>query len=361
MTVFNHSEFNHHEQVIFANDSRSGLRAIIAIHDTRLGPAVGGCRMFPYANDQDALTDALRLSRGMTYKSALAGLPFGGGKSVIIGDPRHDKTPDLMRAMGDAVERLGGAYVIAEDSGTSPEDMRYVAERTGHVSGVEDNSHGGDPSPATAYGVFLGIKAGVQHAYSSDDLTGLRVAIQGLGHVGYHLARHLKQAGAIVLGSDLHQPNVERAQRDFDVIPVDADSIISTDCDVFAPCAMGAVLSAHSIPQLRARVVAGAANNQLANDHDDERLLDHGVVYCPDFAINAGGIIEVYHQRQNSADTLRKAALTRIGDTVAALLSRAAATGEATQKVAVAMAEERLVQQGNHRPTQPMLSARSIA
>jgi leucine dehydrogenase len=356
MTVFNHREFNHHEQVIFANDARTGLRALIAIHDTRLGPAVGGCRMYPYAQDDDAINDVLRLSRGMTYKSALAGLPFGGGKSVIIGDPRHDKSPELMRAMGGAVERLGGNYVIAEDSGTSPRDMRYIAERTRHVSGVEDNSHGGDPSPATAYAVFLGIKAGIKHAYGSEELIGLRVAIQGLGHVGYHLARHLQQAGATVLGSDLHRPNVERAQRDFGLIPVAVDEILTASCDVFAPCAMGAILSAHTIPQLRARVVAGAANNQLAHDDDDERLLDRGIVYCPDFAINAGGIVEVYHQHKNSTDTLRKAALMHIGDTVTNILNRATASGQATQRVAIAMAEERLSQAA--KPPQKVASKR---
>lgn len=344
MSVFNHPEFNHHEQVVFAEDATSGLRAIIAIHDTRLGPGVGGCRMYPYARDEDALTDVLRLSRGMTYKSALAGLPFGGGKSVIIGDPRHDKTPQLMRAMGDAVERLGGAYVLAEDSGTSPADMRYAAERTRHVSGLEDNAHGGDPSPSTAYGVFLGLRAGVTQAFGSDDLTGIRVAIQGLGHVGFHLARHLCEAGAMVLGSDIHAPNIERAHAELGVIPVDPSAILATDCEVFAPCALGAILNRDSINQLKARVIAGAANNQLATELDDERLLERGIVYCPDFAINAGGIIEVFHQQQGSAESVRQAALDNIGNVVETILARAQQSGQSTQKVAVALAESRLAQ-----------------
>ncbi len=342
MTIFNHTEFKQHEQVVFARDEATGLRAIIAIHDTRLGAAVGGCRMFPYAKDEDALTDVLRLSRGMTYKSALAGLPFGGGKSVIIGDPRHDKTPELMRAMGRAVDRLGGAYVIAEDSGTSPQDIRYAAEATQYVSGLEDNAHGGDPSPATAYGVFLGLKAGVAHALGGDSLNGVRVAVQGLGHVGYHLVRHLTDAGATVFGSDIHAPNLERAARDFGLVPLTPDEIMNIECDVFSPCALGAVLNAHSIPRLKARVVAGAANNQLAKDEDDDRLLDCGITYCPDFAINAGGIVEVYQQGLKSSDNVRRAALEVIGKTISDILKRSGETGVASQKVAVDLAETRL-------------------
>lgn len=346
MSVFNHPEFRHHEQVVFAEDHATGLRAIIALHDTRLGSAVGGCRMFPYTSDEDALTDVLRLSRGMTYKSALAGLPYGGGKSVILGDPRHDKTPELMQAMGAVVERLGGAYVIAEDSGTSPQDMRHMAEVTGHVSGVEDNDHGGDPSPATAYGVFLGIKESVRHHFGSDSLTGRRVAIQGLGNVGYHLVRHLTEAGATVLGSDIHAPNVDRAQRDFGLIPVPSNQLIDVECDVFSPCALGAIINADSLQRLKAGVIAGAANNQLATDDDDERLLEKGITYCPDFAINAGGIIEVYHQRMGSSKADRQAALDRIGATVAEILARSRETGTGSQRVAVEFAETRL-RQGN--------------
>lgn len=342
MSIFKHPEFRGHEQVVFAHDMKTGLRAIIAIHDTRLGPAVGGCRMFPYSNDDDALTDVLRLSRGMTYKSALAGVPFGGGKSVIMGDPRHEKTPELMAAMGAAVDRLGGHYVIAEDSGTSPIDIRHASTRTPYVTGLEDNALGGDPSPHTARGVFLGIQAGVKQAYGKGDLSGLRVAVQGLGHVGYHLAQLLIESGATVLGADIQEPNLRRAAKFLGVLPVAIDDIVYADCDVFAPCAMGAILNAQTINGLKARVVAGAANNQLATPEDDDRLRDRGILYCPDFAINAGGVIEIYHQKLNSADAVRWAANNEIGKTVERILNQSAETGRGTEQVAIAMAKERL-------------------
>jgi len=342
MSLFNHPEYRSHEQVSFITDDTTGLKAIIAIHNTQLGPAVGGCRMFPYVSDDDALTDVLRLSRGMTYKSALAGLPFGGGKSVIMGDPRHQKTPAMMRAMGAAVEQLGGRYIIAEDSGTSPTDLRLVAENTRHVSGIEDNINGGDPSPSTAYGVFLGIKNGLKCVFGSEDLRNRRIAIQGLGHVGFHLAALLRQAGAQVLGSDIHQPNMARATRELGVIEVPHEDILSVECDVLAPCALGGVINKRSIPSIRASVIAGAANNQLEQDDDDELLLQRGITYCPDFAINAGGIIEVFHQRQGSTSAIRKAALEHIGVITQQILEQSRSTQRPPQEVAIAMAAEKL-------------------
>ena len=349
MSVFSHAEFNAHEQVVFVEDKASGLRAIIAVHDTRLGAAVGGCRMYPYHSDTDALTDALRLSRGMTYKSALAGLPFGGGKSVILGDPRHQKSPELLRAMGRAVEGLSGSYIIAEDSGTSPEDMRIIAEATSHVTGGDGIETREDPSPATAWGVFQGIQAGARMTFGNDALEGKRVAIQGLGHVGYHLARHLIEAGATVLGSDINPSNLVKAATDLGVTPVSARDILFQPCDILAPCAMGGILSEFSIPNIQARVIAGAANNQLATDQDDQRLRARGILYCPDFAINAGGVIDIFHQQRGATHDARREAVNRIGSTIELILERAAETGAGTQHVAQYMAEERI-------PGQPVSS-----
>ncbi len=344
MSVYDHVEFHGHEQVVYAHDEATGLKAIIAVHNTALGAAVGGCRMFPYTSDEAALTDVLRLSRGMTYKSAMAGLPFGGGKSVIIGDPRHEKTADLMQAMGRAVDRLGGAYVIAEDSGTSPADMREMATTTQHVTGVEDNAHGGDPSPATAYGVFVSLLTGARHQFGSDDLNGKRVAVQGLGHVGLHLVRHLTEAGAQVYGCDIHAPNVERAVADYGITAVPTDKILGIDCDILAPCALGGILNNETIPHLKAKVIAGAANNQLGKAEDDDRLLDRGILYCPDFAINSGGVIEIHHQHLGSPEAVREAALNKIADTLDGVINRAKGANIGTQTAAIKMVDEMLAE-----------------
>ena len=342
MTFFEHHEFNDHEQVLYVSQPAAGLKAIIALHSTQLGPALGGCRMYPYVNSSDALTDVLRLSRGMTYKSALAGLPLGGGKSVIIGDPRHQKTPQLFHALGEVVEQLGGKYVIAEDSGTSPIDMHRIAQVTRYVAGIEDNVHGGDPSPATARGVFEGIKAGLKVADNTDNMHGVRVAIQGLGNVGFNLAGLLNAAGATIFGHDLHAPNLERAVRVHGVIPVTGEEILALNVDVFAPCALGGVLTAETIASLKARIVAGAANNQLAGPNDDDRLAERGIIYCPDFAINAGGIIEVFHQRHAAPIAVREEALLAIGQTVESIIRRAQRANLGTQRVAMDLAKQRI-------------------
>ena len=340
MSVFSAPAFDQHELVTFAADKTSGLRAIIAVHDSTLGPGVGGCRMFPYASDEEALHDVLRLSRGMTYKSALAGLPMGGGKSVIIGDPRRDKTPALMRAMGEFVHSQGGRYVAAEDSGTGVADIRLMAERTSHVSGMNDNEFGGDPSPSTAYGVFLGIRTAVRHRLGADSCSGLRVAVQGLGHVGFYLARHLCDDGATVYGADLNKANLGRAVDELGVLPVAADEIMALEVDILAPCAMGAVLNDRSIAALRAGIVAGAANNQLASAEDSARLQDHGILYCPDFLINAGGIIDVHHQRIGSSDEVKRRHIERLEQTLSEVLLRADATRRPTHEIAEDLARE---------------------
>ncbi|MBA4283963.1 MAG: amino acid dehydrogenase [Xanthomonadaceae bacterium] len=344
MSVFSHPEFDGHERVAFHFDATSGLRAIIAVHSTRLGCGLGGCRMFPYASDADALTDVLRLSRGMSYKAALAGLPQGGGKSVILGDPRRDKTPELIRAMGRFVDSLGGRYVVAEDSGTSVPDIRLMAEHTRHVGGLADAAsiaagRSGDPSPATARGTYIGILSALRFQRGSDALRGLKVAIQGVGNVGYRLARHLHEAGATLWVTDLHAPAVERAVADFGATAVAMDEIHALDVDVFAPCALGAVLNARTIPQIRARIVAGAANNQLATPADGQRLLDHGLLYAPDYVINAGGIIDIFYEGPGYDEAVVHAHLARIGSTLTTIFERSAAERRPTGVIADAMAE----------------------
>lgn len=346
MPLFEHPEFDHHETVSYCHDAASGLRAIIAVHNTHLGKGLGGCRMWPYASDDEALTDVLRLSRGMTYKAALAGLPQGGGKSVIIGDPRREKTPAMMRAMGRAIERLNGAYVVAEDSGTSVADMRVIAEQTAHVGGLADvaaqaQGRTGDPSPATAYGVFIGIQAAVRHRLQREDLRGLKVAVQGVGNVGYRLCRHLHEAGAQLWVTDIHAPAVERCVAEFGATAVAMDEIARLAVDVFAPCALGAVLDDASIAALQAVVVAGAANNQLALPRHDAQLRERGVLYAPDYCINAGGIIDIHYEGPDYDAAVVEAHLQRIGTTLSEIFVRADAENRPTGAVADAMAEAR--------------------
>lgn len=350
MPVFDHVEFDAHEQVMFCADPDAGLRAIIAIHDTTLGPALGGCRMWPYASDAEALTDALRLSRGMTYKSALAGLPLGGGKSVIIGNPRTAKTEALLRAMGRSVERAGGRYIVAEDSGTSVADIKVMAAETTHVAGIHDKATGdggrrsGDPSPATAYGVFTGLKAAVRHKLGRTDLDGLRVAVQGVGNVGGHLARLLKDAGARLTLADIDTPRVTVLARELEAEVATVDAIFDTPAEVFAPCALGAVLNDDTIPRLRCAVVAGSANNQLGRPHHGEEVRRRGILYAPDYVINAGGVIDVYHERIGYDPERALRHIEAIGPTLAAIFARADSEGRPTGAIADAMARERIGQ-----------------
>lgn len=340
MTVFSAPSYDDHELVCFASDRDSGLRAIIAVHDSTLGPAVGGCRMYPYGSDADALDDVLRLSRGMTLKSALAGLPLGGGKSVIIGDPRRDKTAGLLRAMGRFIDSLGGRYIAAEDSGTSVEDLRLMASVTPHVSGIGGTEYGGDPSPSTARGVFAAIRAALMHRLGNDSLVGVRVAVQGLGHVGYALARLLRAAGAEVLAADINAEQLSRAVAELGVVPVALDEILFADADVLAPCALGGALDAQTIPRLRVGIVAGAANNQLREADDAARLADCGILYCPDFLINAGGIIDVHYQRTGLDRAALGAYIDRIGARLTEVLERADVSQRPTNVIAEELARE---------------------
>ncbi|TXS92158.1 Glu/Leu/Phe/Val dehydrogenase [Parahaliea maris] len=354
MSVFSAPAFDQHELVSFCSDSDTGLRAIIAVHNTTLGPGVGGCRMFPYSSDEEALHDVLRLSRGMTYKSALAGLPLGGGKSVIIGNPRTDKNRELLLAMGDFVNSQSGRYVAAEDSGTGVADMKVMGERTHWVSGLDDNEFGGDPSPSTAWGVYLGMRTAIRHRLGADSFQGLKVAIQGLGHVGYYLARHLRADGATVYGADVNIDNLQRAVNELGVIAVDVNDILQQEVDIVAPCAMGAILNEQSIPTLRSGIVCGAANNQLATPEDGNHLRDLGILYCPDFLVNAGGIIDVHHQRAGSAESAKREHIARIEGTLAEVLRRADECHSSTESIAEQLAGEYLAQK---RAQPPALAA----
>lgn len=336
--VFNEPNFDHHEQVVFASEPKSGLKAIIAVHNTNLGPAMGGCRMWNYADESAAINDVLRLSRGMTYKNAVAGLPIGGGKSVIIGNPKTDKTPALFEALGEALERLGGRYVTAEDVGTSPADMAYVASRTKFVAGLGDS---GDPSPFTALGCFVGAQAAVKYQLKRDDMEGLVVAVQGLGHVGYDYARRLHEAGARLVVADIDTASVERARAEFGAQVVSVDAIYDVEADIYAPCALGATLNTMTLPRLKAKIVAGAANNQLATADIGEQLRQRGILYAPDFVINAGGIIKVCYEYLNKPQADVDAHVRQISATLGEIFERSAREGLSTSVEADRVAEAR--------------------
>jgi len=343
MSVFGNSAFKNHELVAFKCDKKAGLKAIIAIHNTNLGPALGGCRIFPYGSEEDALVDVLRLSRSMSYKSALAGLPLGGGKAVIIADPRRDKTPALLWAMGDFVESLAGKFIVAEDSGTTVEDIRLMAERTAHISGMVGAKHGGDPSPTTGYGVFIGLVEAVKHKLGKSSLKGVKVAIQGCGNVGYNLAERLLETGAIVYAADVSSHAIGRAVEELGVIAVEPQNIFTLDVDVFSPCAMGAVLNDKTIAALRASIVAGSANNQLAEARHADDLREKGILYAPDFVINVGGLIDAYYQRTGATYQQLKDHVDRVGQTLGTIFERATKESRNTSEIAEELAEERFL------------------
>lgn len=283
-----------YEQVLYAEDEQSGLKSIIAVHNTTLGPAAGGCRMFKYDSLDAAKTDALRLAKGMTYKNAAASLPLGGGKSVIIADPKTDKTPELMQAFGRFVNALEGQYYTAEDVGISVEDIAEAAKFTPYAAGLEGVDFGsGDPSPVTARGVFLSMQVAAEFGLGSSELKGRTIALQGLGHVGMHLAAFLHEAGAKIIATDINPDAIQEAKTRFNAEIVAPDAIYAQEAEIFAPCAMGATLSNQTIEQLKAKVVAGAANNQLADDNAGQLLHDKGILYAPDYVVNGGGIINV--------------------------------------------------------------------
>ena len=344
MALFQHSAFDNHEYVAFHQDPISGLRAIIAVHNTNLGPSLGGCRMYPYATDEEAITDVLRLAKGMTYKAALANLPMGGGKSVIIGNTHTDKSPEKMRAMGAFVESLGGRYIVAEDSGIAVSDVHLMAENTQHAGGLnakftyEGEPSDGNPAPSTAYGTFVGLKAAVDFALGKD-LSELTVAIQGVGQVGYRLAQHLNNAGASLIIADTFEPAVVRAQIEFGAQVVDINEIHTVACDVFAPCALGASINPDTIEQVQAKVIAGAANNQLLTEDLGQLLHNKGITYAPDYVINAAGIIDIHHQQVDSTPEKMKAHIEMIGTTLTQIFELAQAQQVGTNVIANQLAE----------------------
>ncbi|MDB3899270.1 amino acid dehydrogenase [Luminiphilus sp.] len=344
MNTFTHPEFSNHERVVFVTDAASGLKAIIAVHSSQLGPAIGGCRMWPYASALDALTDVLRLSRGMTYKNALAGIASGGGKSVIIGDPTRDKSASLMRAMGKAIHDLGGLYTAAEDSGTSPSDMALMTESTHYVAGLDHEWGSGDPSPSTALGVFLSLKKAVLQRFGQPTVNGLRVNVQGLGQVGFALAGLLVREGAEVCASDTNENTLLRAVDELSVTPLNHEEIFTNPCDIFAPCAMGGILNETTIPRLSTQIVAGAANNQLQNETDHLLLHERGILYCPDYLINAGGVIDVYHRRQGHNIDAVQCGVADIAERTQSILTDAHARQISPETVAAQHAETLLSQ-----------------
>ena len=324
-SVFDHADFDAHEQVVFAHDHRTGMQALIAVHDTSLGPGAGGVRMQPYATTQDALTDVLRLSRGMSYKNALAGLKLGGGKSVLIGNPHTDKTPDLMRALGRAIQALSGRYLAAEDVGMSLADMEEIARETPHVFGRDPKAgFGGEPAPMTAFGTYLCIEMAARRALGRDNLKNVVIAIQGAGAVGADLARRLGDAGAHVLIADVHTERAQAAATACGGRVVHPDHILSADADIFAPCALGAILNDVTIPTIRAKIICGAANNQLAMPRHGRALYDRGILYAPDYVVNAGGIINVSHEVSGDYDVHKvEAHVSRIPHTLEQIFDEA--------------------------------------
>jgi len=345
--VFERIAADGHEEIVYVHDAASGLRAIVAIHSTRLGPALGGTRFYPYASEEDALDDVLRLSKGMTYKSAAAGLDLGGGKAVIIGDPREAKTEALLRAYGRFLEGLNGRYITAEDVGTTQPDMDIIRRETTHVTGVSRSLGGsGDPSEATAYGVLHAMRAVARHLWGAASLEGRHVVVTGVGKVGYALCRHLVEERARITVADVNDAAVERAAHDFGAEPVEAKMSHAVECDIWSPCAMGGALNDETVPELACAAVVGSANNQLASPEVADAVAASGVLYAPDYVVNAGGVINIseelsprgYH-RERAYGIVRK-----IYDTTAAVLDTATSEGITTAAAADRLAERRIEQ-----------------
>lgn len=344
--LFGTGEGPSHERITLATDPESGLQAIIAIYNTSLGPAFGGCRYWTYPTEHDALTDALRLSQGMAYKNALADLPFGGGKAVILRTPAQTDRTRLFRAFGRLVESLDGRYITAEDVGTTVEDMHAAQIETRYISGMpRADGFGGNPSPRTAYGVFVGIEAAVRYALDRNSLDGVSVAVQGLGSVGWDLCRLLHEAGAKLIVADINGARAEQARKQFGAQAVPSGDITSVAADVFAPCALGAVITPAVAQQCRFRIVAGGANNQLASLGEGDTLQARGIFYAPDFLINAGGIISCAREYLGGADEAAVLAeVARIRERVFELAQRVEKSGEAPARAAVSWAQEKILQ-----------------
>lgn len=340
MAVFEHPSYDNHEQVTFCYDKLTGLKAIIAIHNTKLGPAVGGCRMWNYTSDNEALTDVLRLSKGMSYKNAMAGLTMGGGKSVIFADPHTQyQRQELFEAFGRCLNDLNGRYYSAEDVGVTTMDMKYANNQTPYVTGLE--GHSGDPSPFTALGTYLGIKAAVKYQRGNDNLHGLSVAVQGIGHVGYYLCEYLYKEGVKLIVTDIHSEAISQVVNDFNATPVAPQQIYNQDVDIYAPCALGATINDSTLPFIKASIIAGCANNQLSEARHGQELKDKGILYAPDYVINAGGIINIsfenHYRRQLAIEKVEK-----IYDTLTMIFKESDRQNKATSDIADTMAQELL-------------------
>lgn len=340
MDIFEELGVHDHEQLVFCREPTSGYRGLIAIHNTTLGPALGGTRYWHYKNEADAVIDALRLSRGMTYKAAVAGLSLGGGKSVIMAEPLRLDREAVFRAHGRFVEALKGRYITAEDVGTSPADMDYIHLETDHVVGLQGRS--GDPSPVTAYGVYMGMKATAKEKFGSDSLAGKTVAVQGCGHVGYYLSRYLHEEGARLIVTDIDKEKVRQAVEEFRARAVGLDEIYGVQAEVFAPCALGAVLNDATIPQLKVQIVAGGANNQLAEERHGDLLAERGILYAPDYVLNAGGLINVNSELEGWSAERAKRKAGEIYDTILRLFAVAKEEGIPTYRAADRLAERRI-------------------
>ncbi len=343
--AFNSSDHSDHEQVTYFSDEKTGLKSIVSIHDTTLGPSLGGTRIVDYDTTEEALQDVLRLSRAMTYKAAAADLELGGGKAVIVGDPEKIKSDELMRAYGQAVDCLGGRYITSVDVNSGIEDMDVISEETDHVVGTSTGL--GDPSPVTAHGVFSSIESCVEHSYGTDTLSDVHVAIQGLGKVGHSLAVELTEHGAAVTATDVNDHKMEALAEECNAETVAPDAIYDVDCDVFAPCAFGGAINDETIPRLQCDVVAGAANNILEDEHRHaQALADAGILYAPDYVINAGGLITVYYEYLDRDRQEAFEAADEIGDRLLTMIERAEADGTTVLDAANAYAEERIETKG---------------
>lgn len=338
--MFSHPDYDGHEKLLFAYDAASGLKALVAIHSSVLGPAFGGCRMHPYAEEGQALADVLRLSKGMTYKAAICSLPYGGGKSVIMGDPRRDKTPALLHAMGRLVESLSGRYIIADDVGTTLADLAVMRAATTHTAAATAAAQA--PLAVTAYGVLMAITAAARLKLGREDLEGFTVAVQGLGNVGLPLCGYLRERGARLVVADTDPARAARAESEHGAEVVEPEAIYDQAVDLFAPCAMGAVVNERTIARLRCRLICGGANNQLSTAADDAAVAARGITFVPDYLANAGGAIDFYQESIDDGPEAVLAAVERIRDITADVLERAAVAGETPLRVADRIVQERL-------------------
>ncbi|WP_281635924.1 Glu/Leu/Phe/Val family dehydrogenase [Flavobacterium marginilacus] len=342
--VFGQLSFNGHEQIVFCNDKDTGLKAIIGIHNSVMGPALGGTRMFNYANEWEALNDVLRLSRGMTYKAAITGLNIGGGKAVIIGDAKTQKTPELMRKFGEFVHSLSGRYITAEDVGMETADMDIVRDVTPYVTGISEERGGsGNPSPVTAFGVYMGMKAAAKQQFDSEKLEGKKILVQGIGHVGETLVEYLTKEGAQVFITDINEEKLYQVAAKYNAQIFTGEDLYTADVDIYAPCAMGATINENTVNKIKAKVIAGAANNQLANENTHGLILqERGILYAPDFLINAGGIINVYAELEHydKAEIMRKT--ENIYNTTLEIFDYAVANSITTHQAALTIAQNRI-------------------